>query len=101
MLNFVKRDEQWIAAAQEVFNIQQKIKVMESQEAILIEKLKAITGELNSIGGGFKFETIMRKGSVEYNNIPQLKGVDLERYRKASSFYWKLSYVGEIVEEML
>ena len=39
----------------------------------------------------FEFLTVTkssRAGSVEYKNIPELKGVDLEKYRKPSTEYF-------------
>jgi len=33
---------------------------------------------------------VVKKGNVNYKNIPQLKGVDLEEYRGKSSEYWTI-----------
>jgi putative phage-type endonuclease len=42
-------------------------------------------------GLGLTIQMVERQGSVEYKNIPELKGVDLEKYRKPSSRYLKIS----------
>jgi hypothetical protein len=99
-MNFIQQNEQWITKAQQVFDIQQRRKLLESQEDILITELKELTGGLNSVGGGFKYEAIVRAGTVNYKDIPQLKGVNLDIYRKDPVTTWKLTYVGSITEEI-
>jgi len=44
------------------------------------------------VGSGVKIARIERKGSVDYAKIPELNGVDLEKYRKESSSYIKVSF---------
>jgi hypothetical protein len=47
------------------------------------EQIKKIVGNKNIITkNGAKVFTTLRKGSIEYANIPELKNVDLEPYRK-------------------
>ncbi len=41
-------------------------------------------------GCGVKINKTERKGSVDYGKIPELKGVDLEQYRKKSSIVWSV-----------
>jgi hypothetical protein len=45
------------------------------------------------VGGGIELQRITKKGSIEYDNIPELDFVDLEKYRKESSEYWKISEI--------
>lgn len=40
---------------------------------------------------GKKLTKVERKGAVNYSEIPELEGVDIERYRKAGTSYWRLS----------
>lgn len=39
---------------------------------------------------GVTITEVEKQGSVDYKKIPELKGVDLEKYRKASSKYYKM-----------
>lgn len=94
MFNFIKQNEVWVKKAREVFDLQQKRKMLEAQEEQAIAELKELTGNLNSFGGGFKYESATRAGTVDYKAIPQLKGVNLDIYRKPPVVYWKLTYVG-------
>ena len=57
----------------------------------VLEELVKIAGEVDAEICGKKLTKVERKGSVDYAKVPELKGVDLEQYRKAGSSYWKLS----------
>ena len=98
MINCVQQNEIWVRAAQDLFDIQQQRKQLEQKEDILIEQLKELSAGLSSYGGGYKYEATTRLGSVDYKAIPQLKGVNVDFYRKAATLVWKLSFVGKIAE---
>ncbi len=53
----------------------------------LIEK----TNGRNSQGYGVKLSKVTRMGNVNYKDVPQLKGVDLNPYRGKPTTYWKIS----------
>ncbi len=55
---------------------------------IILEKAKE-SGHTRLICAGIKVRQETRVGAVDYAKIPELQGVDLERYRKAHSTYWK------------
>lgn len=62
----------------------------ERKKEILDELVRLAKGR-NSLIWGRKLTQVERKGAVNYRAIPELKGVDLEQYRKVSSKYWRLS----------
>ena len=68
-----------------------RIKEIEAREAKLTDILVAISKGENAEGNGIKLELASRRGLVDYSIIPELESVDLEKYRKASSEYWKVS----------
>lgn len=41
--------------------------------------------------GPIRFAEVERKGAVDYSKVPELKGVNLEPYRKAGSKYYKMT----------
>lgn len=43
--------------------------------------------------GQLTVTNIERKGAVDYKKIPELKGLDLEQYRKKPTNFWKISHV--------
>jgi len=47
-------------------------------------------GNVSTHGFGVKVKKIIQKGSVDYNDIPELKGVDLEKYRKHNIVKWTI-----------
>lgn len=87
---YVQRDQNWINKAKKLYSIQEKRRQLEKLESILLDELRSISNEENSQGGGFIFENYLRLGSIEYKNIPELKAVNLENYRKPPVTCWKL-----------
>lgn len=62
----------------------------ERKKEVFDELVKLAKGR-NSLIWGRKLTQVERKGSVDYKSIPQLKGIDLEQYRKKTTSYWRLS----------
>ena len=75
-----KRDELKIKAAQ----ISEQLKEVES---LVIDKTEGKPTK----AAGHTITKVVRKGSVNYKAIPELKEVDLEQYRKQSTTYWRIS----------
>lgn len=72
-------------------NVKQVLDDIKLQEAELREK---IIGQMkyNSIrSNGVVITKITKKGSIDYNRIPDLEDMDLELYRKPSSSYHKFT----------
>jgi len=68
-----------------------KIKHLEEIKAYLDEQIiDACKGESREIGI-HKITQYEVKGSVDYSSIPELNGVDLQKYRKASRMQWRIS----------
>ena len=55
------------------------------------KQLIFLAGESNVKGGGITMCQIQRKGNVDYSLIEELKGIDLDQYRKPSSFGWRIT----------
>lgn len=65
----------------------------EEEERIAKEKLISFSqGKITQIQD-FLIESIERKGSIQYDLVPALKGIDLEPYRKQTTIYFKLKQV--------
>jgi len=45
----------------------------------------------NCRGGGIKLSKVVSKGTIDYKAIPELAGVDLEKYRKKPTECWKIT----------
>jgi hypothetical protein len=89
-----KRDDQeWIATAHEYKTITAQMKTLEKRQKQLKDALISMSEHQNSIGGGVHLERCERKGSVLYSEIPELKGVDLDKYRGDLISYWKVTEI--------
>jgi len=66
------------------------LKRLEGRQKELLEQIKAHVPSGEAQCAGFKLQWIERKGNVDYGAIPELEGVDLERYRKKPSTYFTI-----------
>lgn len=57
----------------------------------ILDSLITMAKDRNAIIHGRKLTKVDRKGSVDYRSIPQLKGLDLEQFRKKPTQYWRFS----------
>ncbi len=88
---YVERGSVWIEKATELMKIKQIIKEYEVLEAQYLVELKKLSEDIPSCGGNFVFDCTIRKGTINYAIIPELKNLDLEQYRKEPVVAWKLS----------
>lgn len=85
--------QDWIYLVNEWKEIQSKKQFYEARESEVKEELLKLANYCPVQGAGLKFIKSIRKGNVEYSQVPELKGVDLEPYRKVSSEYWRISFL--------
>jgi|GEM_PF-2079717 hypothetical protein len=91
IVNYVIQNNKWIKLAHKAFELKKMRKECERQEALLMEELKELSQHNNSAAGGYRFMMIERKGSIDYSAIPQLRNVDLDKFRNPATIFWKLS----------
>jgi putative phage-type endonuclease len=60
--------------------------ILEKAKTELVERCNG----KNAIFGNVRVTKEERKGSVDYNQIPELQIVDLDRYRRAPTKFWKI-----------
>lgn len=89
--DYRERDKEWYKNALKVLEIKEKRKTLEKEEKEAESYLRTLSDGKNSFFNDLRFTTSVRKGNVDYKNIPELDGVDLEKYRKSSSSIWTLS----------
>jgi len=92
---YIVRSNDWVSKAKSLYSVQQQIRELEKLESKLTDEFKQLSECKLSCGGGFKFFSVTRRGSIDYKSIPQLKKIDLEKYRKSDVVCWKLSYIGK------
>ncbi len=91
--DYVERtDLPWEKCALNWLLVTSQIKELEKIEEDLRKQLISLSGESNSRGAGISLCQVQRKGNVDYSKIPELKGVDLELYRKSAITTWRITY---------
>jgi len=86
-----KYDLSWKDCALQLREVSLQLESLENKKEILRNRLIQMSQEKDSKGFGVFVTKVQRKGTIDYSSIPELKGVDLEKYRKCSSEYWKIS----------
>jgi len=86
-------DRSWNEKAQEWNRISRQLKNFEEIESKLRKELIQMASGRNCKGAGIKISSSTRKGNVDYSSIPDLKNIDLEKYRKPPTQVWR---IGEI-----
>ena len=74
---------------------QKKIDAYEAEIKKTAERILTVACAEKIEGNGVKIEWQERVGSVQYNLIPELKGVDLDKYRKQSSRFIKITDINK------
>lgn len=84
-------DELWGAAAGDYLSAIAAHKQTEAHLKRCKEQLIFMSAGKNSRGGGVQVTHVARRGSIDYSAVPELLGVDLERYRQTPINYVKIS----------
>lgn len=68
-----------------------QIEYHENREKNFREKIKILCDNKNTMGYGIKLTKVIRKGSVDYDLIPELQNINLDQYRKPSITTWRIT----------
>lgn len=85
-----REDEAWTEISQKWLNVHRQLELLEKEEKELRNQLVQMADAKNVTGGGVRLSRSIRKGNVQYNQIPELQNVDLEQYRKEPIEVWRL-----------
>ena len=81
---------EWFMLASQWRQINSQLETLEREEKKLREGLISLCGTQNSTGGGVKVSRFLRKGSIDYAKVPQLQGLNLDKFRKKPVECWKI-----------
>jgi putative phage-type endonuclease len=87
--------DEWLQAANEIKECRYLLKKLQQDEERLKDKLCTMAEGRNARGCGVQVTKCYRKGAVDYQKIPELLNVDIERYRKPMMSYLKISEVNQ------
>jgi putative phage-type endonuclease len=85
-----KADPTWCDIASDWVATSKELKKLKEKEEDLRDALISLSHGQSSIGGGIKLSKRVRRGAVNYDAIPQLDDVDLNKYRKDNVEYWNI-----------
>lgn len=80
-----REDAEWRDAATLYIEAQTALKAAQEAEKAARSTILKLSGNKACEGAGIKVTTYERAGSIDYKKVPELRGVDLEPYRKPST----------------
>ena len=83
-------DPLWEVYADGYRHVVQQIKILEEHKEQYREELLKLCADQPCIGKGVKVIKTMVKGRVAYDEIPELQGVNVDKYRKSPTPTWKI-----------
>lgn len=86
----MSEEPKWQSFADEYRKLCDQIKGLEDIKDSYRKELIKLSRDQNCSGGGIKVMKTIMRGRVDYEAIPEIKGVDLDRYRKSPTSSWKI-----------
>jgi hypothetical protein len=83
-------DLSWTRFAAGYKQVCDQIKGLEEIKEGYRKSLLELCGDQNCSGQGIKIMKTFIRGRVAYDEIPEIKNIDLDKYRKASTTTWKI-----------
>jgi putative phage-type endonuclease len=80
----------WEELALEYTKLIEEIKRLEEKKERYRKEILDLCGDESCSGHGIKVLRRPTKGRVDYDMIPEIKGIDLDKYRKDSTIVWKI-----------
>lgn len=85
--------EAWNILSDEYKRLSNRIDEDKKRQDEIRDLLLEISNGKNAQGNGISLQKIERKGIIDFKLIPEIKNVDLEKFRKPGSSFWKISEV--------
>ena len=80
----------WKACASEYRKINEEIKNLEEIKDSYRKELLKLCGDQSCLGNGVKVMKSVMRGRIDYDAIPEIKGLNLDIYRKSPTVAWKV-----------
>jgi putative phage-type endonuclease len=80
----------WKGYAREYRKLNDQIKNLEEIKESYRKELLKLCGDQNCSGEGLRVMKTTMRGRVDYDAIPELQGIDVDKYRKNSTSSWKI-----------
>lgn len=86
-----RSDEEWSAAASLFRDAQVQLKAVEAAAERARKRLLDLAGDGSAHGAGVTVTRYFARGNIDYGKVPALRGLDLDPYRKAGGFRFRVS----------
>ena len=77
--------------AQRLNSIRTQYKALKQEEDDIVAQIKADAMNRNCMGPGIKATRYLVSGRVDYDAIPELKGINLDLYRKPATECYRVT----------
>lgn len=91
--NSIRDDRDWLQLAGEYKSLKADDKKRKKRMEQIKDALVSMSETACSTGGGLTVEKCVRKGAIQFLEIPEVRDLDLEKYRGESVEYWKVTEV--------
>lgn len=85
-----REDDSWVNTANDWIEANEKLSQAQKEERRLKNTLIDLSENHSCFGGGVKLSKISRLGSIDYQKIPELLGINLNPYRKDPTQSWRI-----------
>lgn len=86
----MQNDQTWSLLSQKYSQVCNNIKIMEEQKELIRREIIGLCGDESCCGNGIKVLKKVTKGRVDYESIPELSNLNLDKYRKSSTMTWTI-----------
>lgn len=84
-------EPKWNSFADQYRKLCEQIKILEETKEKCRKELVNLCGQESCYGGGVNVIKRITKGRIDYESVPELVGVDLEKYRKTPINSWMIT----------
>lgn len=83
----------WRIYSEKYNHISEQIKILEELKESYRKEILKLCADHNCKGSGIKVMKVVTRGRIAYDEIPEIKDIDLEKHRKSSTTSWKITTV--------
>lgn len=83
--------DEWKKTSSNYLECKNNMELLENEMKNLKDKLIELSNGQNCHGNGISLTKTSRKGNINYKEIPELNGIDLEKYRSKNIEYYTIS----------
>lgn len=91
----IRGDSDWLSLSERYLSVKYQLRNLEEEEKTLRHALVNLSTGKNCIGGGLKLSKIIRKGSIDYKIIQELKSIDLDIFRSDPTVSYRITETKE------